>query len=240
MNTVFLMFMLVMSPQETWEQANRDYTDGKYEAALTGYLELYHQGIENGALFFNMGNTCFKLRKMGYAVLYFEKAQAYLPGNEDLSHNLNLALAARPRAKTDPNADQMEAKIRTLMHTVPYLWVYILTAVLLGLSGLAWFVLFYKHPGAKTRVAVFSLGLLSLLLMGGVSYQYHYLQKKDRGVVLKSEEPIRSGPSSREDVSFTVYEGKRVKILARSNGWLRIRLENGYNGWIREDAIGTI
>jgi len=240
MNLFFLILMAFIPGEDGWERANQDYRDGKYEMALDGYHKMVDEGIENGPLFFNLGNTYFKLHKMGYAVLYYEKARIFMAGDDDLEHNLSRALASRTKARKDPNADQMSTTIRRILYYIPYNMVFILTVILLVVAGIGWFIVFWRGADAKFRVAVSTIGLVSLLLMAGLAYQHHTLTAEDRGVILKVEMPVRSGPSKNEEVSFTIYEGKRVTILAKSNGWFRIRLDNGYNGWIQEKAVGVI
>lgn len=223
-----------------WDQANQNYRDGNYQQALTEYMTLYDQGIENGPLLFNIGNANYKTGKVGHAILFYEKALIFLPNDSDLKHNLERALTSRPQAKSDPDDDQMAVKIRTGFLLLPYRLVYWITAFLLLLAGAGWFVIFWKAPGAQFRVAISTIGIISFLMTGVLSFQYQALNTRDRGVILKAEESVRSGPSRIEDVSFSIYEGKRVTILARSNGWVRIRLSNGYNGWVPENAVGII
>jgi len=223
-----------------WNLANTAYKEGDYEQAFSLYEAVFRAGVQNGPLLFNMGNACYKRGKLGPAILYYEKALAFMPRDENLAHNLKRALAARSKAKTDPNDDLMTERIRKLFYSVSYPLMFWMTGTVFILISIGWFLIFWKGLRAQIRVAVFSFSLLGFLMLGWTSYQYHLRTTHDRGVVLSTEESVRSGPSSREDVSFTIYEGKRVIILARTPGWLHIRLNNGYNGWVPEDTVGVI
>ena len=72
------------------EFANRLYLDNKYEEAYEKYNQILAGGFESGEVYYNLGNTAYKLDKRGEAVLFYEKALVYLPGDPDIQYNLNL------------------------------------------------------------------------------------------------------------------------------------------------------
>lgn len=63
------------------------------------------------------------------------------------------------------------------------------------------------------------------------------LGKVKSAVVIKDKCNIRSGPSTRNRIVFTVEKGVPFKILSRKGNWLRIEHANGDRGWIYKSLV---
>ena len=72
-------------------RANSSYESGDFASAEKLYRQILDAGVENGAVFYNLGNTCFKQKKIGAAIYYWEKARMMLPHDADIRSNLELA-----------------------------------------------------------------------------------------------------------------------------------------------------
>ena len=70
---------------------NEFYREGDFEAARRSYLEAVATGIEDARLYYNLGNACFKLSRLGEAVLWYERARRLAPHDEDVEANLHFA-----------------------------------------------------------------------------------------------------------------------------------------------------
>ena len=86
---VILSILLLSNQQvdEIFTQSNNHYTNGNYEAALDGYLEIINSGFESSELYFNLGNTFYKLNNIPESNFYFEKALAISPNDFDIITN---------------------------------------------------------------------------------------------------------------------------------------------------------
>jgi tetratricopeptide (TPR) repeat protein len=95
MSTVwFLPAMLWAADEEAkqlFKEANQCYQEGKFNEALEHYKKLENLGYQSGALYYNMGNTYYKLGAVGYAILYYEKAAKLIGNDEDLIANFEHA-----------------------------------------------------------------------------------------------------------------------------------------------------
>ena len=49
-------------------RANSSYESGDFASAEKLYRQILDAGVENGAVFYNLGNTCFKQKKIGAAI----------------------------------------------------------------------------------------------------------------------------------------------------------------------------
>ena len=86
---VILSILLLSNQQvdEIFIQSNNHYTNGNYEAALDGYLEIINSGFESSELYFNLGNTFYKLNNIPESNFYFEKALTISPNDFDIITN---------------------------------------------------------------------------------------------------------------------------------------------------------
>ncbi len=78
-------------PNQIFYQANASYEQKDYAKALENYNRILGMGLESGALYYNIGNSFFKMGKMGYAILFYEKARRFIPQDSDLRANLTYA-----------------------------------------------------------------------------------------------------------------------------------------------------
>ena len=62
----------------------------KYEDAILFYDSIQESGLESADLFYNIGNTYYKLQNWPQSILYFERAIKLDPKHEDARFNLNL------------------------------------------------------------------------------------------------------------------------------------------------------
>src|SRR3974377_2334444 len=72
-------------------QANAVYQKGEFDSAERLYRQLLEKGVDSGVVYYNLGNVCFKQKKLGEALYFWEKERRRLPGDPDLRENLELA-----------------------------------------------------------------------------------------------------------------------------------------------------
>ena len=84
------------APLFIWAQnadsAEEYYRQGRYSAALGAYEEQLKNAPNSPYLYYNIGNCYFKMGSTGLAVANYYRAFRLDPRDEDIRHNLNLAL----------------------------------------------------------------------------------------------------------------------------------------------------
>ena len=53
-------------------------------------MSILNQDINNQILYYNIGNAYYKLDKLGYSRLYYEKAKLYNLKDKDINHNIDV------------------------------------------------------------------------------------------------------------------------------------------------------
>ena len=77
--------------------ADSAYVRGDYAQAIELYEQLLTEG-ESAEVYYNLGNSYFKMDNMGKSILNYERALLLDPGNADIRSNLDIA-----RSKTQDN-----------------------------------------------------------------------------------------------------------------------------------------
>src|SRR5262245_18818171 len=71
--------LAVAAPTESFTKGNEAYATGDFPKAKLRYAEAITQAPDE-SVWFNLGNTCFRLEDPGHAALAYERALALSPG----------------------------------------------------------------------------------------------------------------------------------------------------------------
>jgi tetratricopeptide (TPR) repeat protein len=228
------------SPGAVFAEANAHYQSGDYAAAEREYRQILDQGIQNGYVYYNLGNACFKQKKLGEAIYYWEKARRELPGDSDVRENLqlaNLLVVDRIDVPEDPIPIRFAS---SLVHsfTIAQESKIILVFFILA-NGLFCIYLVARKPLLAFWALVGSL-ILALFLfafIGSMTWKIYQVDHVREGVIIEQKVDVHSGPGTENITVVTVHEGILVRIRGESNGWFQISLSNGWNGWLPSSAI---
>ncbi len=217
------------SSEEIFFEANQAYKDGRFQDAVKGYLGLIENGLENGHIYYNLGNACFRLGDLGKAILFYERARLFIPRDADL--NLNLSYA---RDRTLDIIDKPQGFISQSFFWLEELSLYevFLAFTLLNIFffGILFIRLFNK---AEWTYYLFIL-LLIFALVGSITFALKWYQSKtdDRAVILVKEVGVLAGPDPQDTVLFKLHAGAVVHHERSEDGWCLIHLSSERRGWI--------
>jgi len=229
-------------PRSLFYKANSLYEQREYEKASQIYAKILEAGAESGPLYFNIGNTFFKMGKTGYAILAYKKAQRLMPGDSDLKSNLAYA-----ESLTEDSALQaMPQNSITWLFKFPFR-EYSLNTVsiilcVLYLLLMAMFITGIINPVFKRRMTILFYPVLIgfLLTLGAFSIRYYNEQILAHGVVVAKEAECKYEPIDKSNNYFTLKEGQEILVLNTRNGWRRIRRLDGKLAWVKSDAVEEI
>src|SRR5512141_3017076 len=83
--------MRAQTPEQRFEPGNEAYQQGKMSDALAIYESILRNGYVSGPLYYNLGNAYYRAGNIPRAILNYERALRFMPGDDDLRHNLQLA-----------------------------------------------------------------------------------------------------------------------------------------------------
>jgi hypothetical protein len=223
-------------------EANRLYEAGQFAEAVVAYQALVDAGVEDGALYYNLGNAHFKAGDLGRAILNYRRAQALLPRDPDVAANLQLARAqAVDRLETEDEGVVVGLVRRVLVEWTTLdeaaaitlgLWVVlcalIVTAILWprGRQGLTY--------GIAVMAVLLAVGMLS------VGVRVSEARSKAPAVVVVTSAEVRSGPGEDYLTEFSLHAGAEIRVLEQRNGWVRIALPGDLQGWMPSGAVENL
>jgi hypothetical protein len=211
---------------------------GAFRAARDGF-ESAAGVIENGPLYYNLGNTYMRLQQVGKAIAAYRKAERLIPGDEQLSANLQYARKLR--------RDQIEAEgEKTFLQTVFYLHYRFPVGTRVGIA-LSAYVAFWlamlirlRKPILVPKWIAATLAVVWLTLGVSVAVSMRDAGQITDGVLVNNDVTVRKGNGETYEPQFDrpLHEGVEFKVLTRRGGWVRMELPDGNRGWIRQsDAI---
>lgn len=213
-----------------------------YAEAAEQYEHLIHEeGIRNGELFYNAGNSWFMAGNIGQAVLNYRRAEKYMPGNKDLQHNLKSA----EELKSDliPSKEPHPLAVRFLgwhLNTSGKLrWWWFTLAWLLF-----WGAWFRKGRSSRkeARITATVTGVLSAVLLVSLITEAAMNKRSRPGVITAKEVLARKGDGNMYAPAFLepLHSGTEFKQIENRGAWRHIELPDGQTCWIPEETAETV
>jgi len=232
-----------VSPAEAMRAGNQSYEAGQYQEAIDIYESMVAAGIQDSALFYNLGNAYFKRGDLGRAILNYRKAQFLDPRDGDIVANLTIA-----RAQT---LDRLEADDNPLANLVELAeeWLTLTEAAVLAL--ILWLLISLCLIVAILsrrfrRASLWTAGVVGLFLIVGLlsmANRYYVRQTSPPAVLVAPEVDVTSGPGGADQylVEFNLHAGAEVQLLESRPDWRRIALPgNDFQGWVPADSVEPV
>ena len=236
---LFLQIGFTQSPTIIFENANNSYVKGNYQDAIIGYKQILDSGYESPELYYNLGNSYYKLNKVAESNFYFEKALILSPNDTEVLNNLSFAKNLTIDLIEDLPKTQIQNRIDFITSFFSdRVWAYISIGSVILFFILSLLYLFSDKSSIKRFY--FSLSLISLFF--SIFFSSILLsnnEKKEKistGIIFSKELPVFSEPNIDDEI-FILHEGTKVEIIEKLIGWEKIKLSNGAEGWVVEGKI---
>jgi tetratricopeptide (TPR) repeat protein len=231
------------TPQDAFRQAEALYQQERYSEAVEIYESIRASGVEDGALYYNLGNAYFKAGRLGLAVLSYERARKLLPGDDDVRANLAFAESL----VSEGIAPQ---PLPLAVGWVVELYRRAGLGLLAGVTSLSFLIggaavallLLGRWPALGTAALGVLIGaaLVSLLAGGSLIAKVRSESARVEAVVVSENAYVRSGPSESSPRLAEIHEGIKMRVLGEREGFLQISLANGLTGWVPREQVQRI
>ncbi|MCI2229973.1 SH3 domain-containing protein [Polaribacter sp. MSW13] len=242
---VFLFLMIAssitaQSVDSLFTTANNLYKNGEFEKAIKKYKEIESQDLVSSELYYNLGNSYYKLNKVGPTIYYYEKALKIDPLNEDVKNNLVFA----KRLALD-NIEELPKTIlqkfnQNYLQKLSYnQWA--ITVVLFSFIAAILFLFFYFANTPSKKRFYFVTSIISFFLLISsffITYnQYQFSKNNIEAIVFAEKTEVRNAPTLNSEEVFTLHEGTKIYVLDAVDNWKKIKLADGKLGWIIAEEI---
>ena len=210
--------------------ANQDYANQSYSLAIDKYQSIISSGTESSELYYNLGNSYYRLNEIHQAIYFYEKSLKINPNFTEAIENLELCnqllidkIEKMPEIFYKIYYENLKNflsikwwKITSLI----FIWIYFLFFVIK--------ILFKKRfIFSQNIILVFSL--LFFVIYHDISNDS--LESKE-AIIFSQVIDIMSAPSEKANKLFTLHIGTKVKIKDQIENWVNISLDNGNKGWV--------
>jgi tetratricopeptide (TPR) repeat protein len=200
------------------------------------------QEIENGYLYYNIGNAYYEAGEKGKAILNYRRAERFIPSYQDLKYNLT-------KVRGEIGLSQArDSWWRGLVKNL-FFFHYLIDLNMRGIFFLLFFILFWF----MLTVSIFYRNSFTVFLQGSflvaffclgisVAFSAYHLQRQDTGVVTKLSTIPRKGPGNSYQPAFKqpLPGGTEFELLKREGDWWRVRLYNGEELWVQKSSSQLI
>ena len=233
----------VSDPDKLWDKANTAYINNDFPTAISLYETILASGNRSDKLFYNLGNAYFKERKIGRAILNYNRALRLNPGNEDIRYNLQVA-----EKMTKDHIDAVpeffvKTWFRDLRNTLSSTtWAVLSLVFLVVMLGSVLFYLLSRRL-LRRKTGFYGTVLAFLLLI--LTTCFAAIDRRETiartsAIVLREAVAVKSSPDQNSTDLFILHEGTKVEISDRLNDWCEITIADGKKGWMECAKLETI
>jgi len=249
MNRILLLLLLLSTTTQTyasvpynqwWEKANHLYENKSYDSAVFYYEKLTAQHPENALIYFNLGNSYYRMNEIGNAVLNYERALKIRPGFKEAQDNLELTQSRIPN-RIQSSQDIFFIGWWKSLTSVRMAEVWALITLVLFLVTLAIFVLrrWNRSPGWMRPQVTLATSLLCICALFLAYVSAKRKTTHNHAVVMEQNAAMRENIKSTKAQTL-IPEGTVLKIESEDANWAQVKLPNGRNGWIEKSALARI
>lgn len=233
--------------KNTIHQAQLEYQDANYKKAIelleAEIQEQKAHGYVSPELYYNLGNAYFRMNEFAQAILNYERALLYNPGDRDIRHNIEYTQT------------KIEDKILTADNFFLQIWFEGLQNLMTSNSwasiSVVFFILFigclflfFFSPVLKLKKTGFYAGMILFVFLIITNIfavnQKNKIENRDTAIVMAGSAPVVSAPNTASKELFILHAGTKVEITKTDGGWYEIEIDNGSVGWIEKDKVEII
>jgi len=205
-----------------------------YDKALLRFERLVAEGnVNNGKLYYNIGNIYFLLNDIGRAILNYRRAEQYIPNDPNLIKNIAYVTGMRQdRLKLQDNE-----KILQTLFFFHYDLSFQTRLLLFGLAYISFWIFASIRIFSRRPFTAWGLGvtlLFTLLFASSLFIDRSGFMTNRDGVILAPEIIGRQGDAESYQPSFAdpLHAGTEFTLLEDRGAWWQIELPDGQRSWI--------
>ena len=216
------------------QQAEEQYLQGHFAAALSSYEELLRAYPNDPYLYYNIGNCYFKMGSKGLAVANYYRAFRLAPRDGDIRHNLGLALRESGERLVPSGMPEILHKAFFGLTLAELKGLFFIIWWLCCLVSVCWLI---KRRGSWIVIPLW----LAVLIVGGWYMWRVKIAAEPLAVVAVPVAELRSGPGTNFPASANIAQGHLVVLQDSRNDWKEVVVKSqGIKGWIETHALEQI
>lgn len=238
-----IFFTSTLFSASPFEDANAAFAKKDYATAIKNYEQILGTGQYSADLYFNLGNAYLKNKKLGKAILNFERAAKYDSGDPDIQHNLAIA---------------KESIIDDIEPLPPFFIMQFFGGIrdIFSSTGWAVFSLFFLWigfgvfilkminklnltPSLSKIIGISALVLAGLGTIFGIA-KTSFDKNHKEAIIIQNAIDFKTAPDEISENIMDLHEGTKVVLIDKIEDWYKVKLADGDEGWIQEGDLEVI
>lgn len=226
-----------------FQKATEAYNKGEYLKAIDFYDEILNNGKHSAELYFNLGNSYYKLDEIGPSIYYYEKALLLQPNDQEIKNNLSFAQNMRLDSIEEmPKTAMTRLHDAVVLALTPDQWGYVAVATIL-LFVLGFIIYYILYSATYKRIAFIAAN--TALFISIFSMVMGYLGNRNQhskhpAIIFEREVVVTSEPNERSEKVFALHEGTKVNVLESLENWSKIKIADGQTGWMPSESLKVL
>ena len=237
---------------------NNQEAELKLKEAASQYETVLTHGFEHGQIYYNLGNTYYRMGELGRAILNYRKAQRLIPRNADLNANLRLV-------KNSTTDKELPNEIPVVIRRM-FFWFFLLSvneliavtvSLYIVLMMLVFFLIILIYGWLKRFMIGFAVGVFIAVVSVGI--KIYREQGVNHGVITTTKCQVRYGPGEEYEPKFEIHDGAECLIEGERDDWYNVYVYVGVKqdtesktgaeekvskevrkGWLQKKDVGVI
>jgi tetratricopeptide (TPR) repeat protein len=226
-----------------FEQANNEYKKASYDSAIVIYQNILKSGSESAELYFNLGNAYYKKKDIANAILNYERAKLLSPNDEEINFNLQLSqtlIVDKINMLPEFFIKRWWRNFSEMFSSDSWAWISIMLFIVTILT-LALYLFSNRLVVKKLSFTCAVIFLLFSIISFSHSYRLkHINESKSSAIVMSASVTIKSSPDETGTELFVLHEGAKVWVVDEVGEWLRVKIADGNNGWLKREDVERI
>lgn len=223
-----------------WARGNEYYHKKAFDSAAYCFEQLAALKPANPEIYYNLGNTYYRLNRIPKAILNYERALRLDPEYRAARENLQLA-QARIANRLPESRDIFFIKwwneaTRAQKATT---WAVIALSLFILIIAFSIFRRFQKQQGVVPVQLQGVLWLACICFLILSFWSSKNAEQHNSAVVMVADAPLMNVDLKGKPIAL-IPEGTTIKIITKSAAWAEIRLPDGRTGWIQFNQVEII
>lgn len=223
-----------------WQKATTFYTQKQFDSAAYYFEQVAARRPQNSELYYNLGNTYYRLNRIALSVLNYERALRVNPDYKKAKENLLLA-QGRINNHIHPAGDVFfitwwQSVTRADRATM---WA-VLALISFTLIILSMMLRRFLRNGTRIPVqlpGIFTFICLCLLVLAFAAANNS--TRHNTAVVMVGDAPMMNDQQKGKPLAL-IPEGTTVRIKTERGNWAEIVLPDSRTGWLQISVIEKI
>lgn len=250
--TLMMAFGAAKASQLT-ESADSAYTADNFPQALELYQRALAADGPSAALWYNIGNTHYRLGNTGQAIVAYERSLRLDPSDPDTRANLDFVASRTVDRPGDTGSFISNTADAVASSASPNTWAWIALAVFAAAMG-ALAVYFFSSGVLIRKTGFFGSIVLFIAAVAACATALRAARNSsasDRAVITASSTILSTSPrepKDRSEEAMLLHEGTRLSIIdsvavpGDTTGlkWYDVSIDNHHRAWIKSTDIEVI